>query len=133
MGIIATNENQIKFIFDSSTKLGRECQAYAASAGAKILAIDINKTKIADTEWAEIAERVGKTLPELIATDHPAFTNTYGTNVELDENDALKVLNKHPEAFVYPIAIRGNEAIVAHSFSDVLKLVKPDSSGIDIP
>ncbi|MCM5663309.1 arsenate reductase family protein [Galbibacter mesophilus] len=133
MSILATNDRQITFIFNPSTKLGRECQAYVASSDAKILAIDLTKTKIADTEWVEIAERLGRTVPELIPTDHPAFTNTYGENVKLDDDDALKVLNKNPETLVYPIAIRGEKAVMAHSFSDILKLIKPDSSDVKIP
>ncbi|MCF8714405.1 hypothetical protein JM658_06130 [Joostella atrarenae] len=133
MSIIATDDRQITFIFDPSTKLGRECQAYAVSSEAKVLAIDLTKTKIADTEWVEIANRVGKTVPELISKEHPAFTNLFGENVELDDTDALKVLNKHPETLVYPIAIRGDKAVMAHTFSDILKLIKPDSSDINIP
>lgn len=133
MSIISTNDRQITFIFDPSTKLGRECQAYAVSSEAKILAIDLTKTKIADTEWVEIAERIGKTVPELIAKDHPAFTNLYGEGIELDNTDALKVLNKNPETLVYPIAIRGDKAVMAHTFSDILKLIKPDSSDAKIP
>ena len=126
MSIISTNDRQITFIFDPSTKLGRECQAYALSSEAKILAIDL-------TEWVEIAERIGKTVPELIAKDHPAFTNLYGEGIELDNTDALKVLNKNPETLVYPIAIRGDKAVMAHTFSDILKLIKPDSSDVKIP
>ncbi|QLE02602.1 hypothetical protein HX109_13930 [Galbibacter sp. BG1] len=133
MSILATDDKQITLIFDPSTKLGRECQAYAVSSEAKVLAIDLTKTKVADTEWVEIADRLGKTVPELIAKDHPAFTNQFGEDVELDSTDALKVLNKNPETLVYPIAIRGDKAVMAHTFSDVLKLIKPDSSDVKIP
>ncbi|TRZ45269.1 arsenate reductase family protein [Robertkochia solimangrovi] len=133
MGIIATNDRQITLIYDSSTKLGRECQAYAASSDKRLLTIDINKTKIASTEWAEIAQKLGLSVPELIATKHPAFTNIYGVDVDIDEESAFKILEKHPETVVYPIAIRGDRAIMAHIFTDILKLVDPDSGEVPIP
>ena len=47
--------------------------------------------------------------------------------------NSLKVLNKNPETLVYPIAIRGDKAVMAHTFSDILKLIKPDSSDVKIP
>ncbi|WP_224482809.1 arsenate reductase family protein [Robertkochia aurantiaca] len=133
MGIIATDKKQITLIFDPSTKLGRECRAYAESAQARIQTIDVNKTKIADTEWADIADRLGMKVTDLIATDHPTFTTIYGENVKLDEEHAFKILDKNPQCIVYPIALRGDRAVRAKSFADILDLIDPDTGEVPIP
>ena len=132
MSILAKSERQLLVLFHSDSELGKQCRAQAEASDAKALTIDLKETKITGTEWAEIAEMLGKNVLDLIQQDHPTFKNKYGdTKVSLEDHDAMKVLENHPETLVYPIAIRGEKALQASKTADISKLFKPDTGEIE--
>lgn len=134
MTILAKNERQLILYYDGTSELGKKVRAHAEASGAQLLPIDITETKVAATEWTEVAELLNCKVSELIATDHPVFKQTYGEdNVNLDADDALKILEKNPETLVYPIAVRGQRAIRAKQSTDLRKLINPDTGDIPQP
>lgn len=131
MGPIATNNNQTILYYHSGNSLGKQALGYVNATDAKVNAIDISRTKITGTQWVGIAEKLNLSIDQLIQKDHPNFRKQYDKDSDLEEHDWLKLLEKHPEILVYPIAIRGDKYIQIQTPSDLLKLVKPDSNGID--
>ena len=51
MGVISTDENEIKLFFNSDSSIGKQIQAYVSASERKILTIDISKTKVTGTQW----------------------------------------------------------------------------------
>lgn len=131
MGVIAENERQINFYYYPDHKLSKESLAYAESAKADILKINLKKTKLTGTEWKELAEKLDKSVEDLIEKEHPVFREKFGKDAKLSEEDAIKILQNQPEVLVYPIAIRGDKAVQARIYSDILKLHKPDTGNVD--
>ncbi len=127
MGVISKDENQLNLYYNSDHKLSKEALAYAESSDAKLNAVDISKTKVTGTQWVEIAEKLGKKVDELLEKDHPVFKEKFDKDVEFGTEDAVKVLQNNPEVLVYPIATRGDKAILVKMMTDILKLTKPDS------
>lgn len=130
MGVISTNNNEIKLYFHSENSIGKQIQAYVSASERKILAIDISKTNVTGTQWTELAKGLGLPISGLINKEHPDFIKNYGDHPNLDDDGWLKVLDKKPEVLTTPIAIIGERYVQLHSPSDFIKYIEPDSKNI---
>ena len=132
MGVISTNNNEIKLYYHSDNSLGKQTLAYVQGTNKKVLAIDISQTKVTGTQWKELATHLGMTIDQLINKKHPDFSQHYDENADLDEEDWIKILNKMPIVLTYPILIIGNKYVQLKEPADFVKYIEPDSKGIDI-
>lgn len=132
MGVIAKNENQITLYYNSETSLGKQTYAYVESAEKDILAIDISKTKVTGTQWAELADNLNIPIKDLVDQDHPNFVEVYGKDkVDLDEDDWFSVLEKTPSVLACAIVVDGEKTIPIKSPSDFVKYIDDDSAGLE--
>ncbi len=132
MGVIAKNDNQITLFYDSETSLGKQTYAYVESAEKDILAVDISKTKVTGTQWAELADNLNVPIRELVDQDHPNFVKAYGKDkVDLDENGWFKVLENTPSILSCAIVVDGEKTIPIKSPSDFVKYIEDDSAGLE--
>ncbi|MGJ8592600.1 MAG: arsenate reductase family protein [Aquaticitalea sp.] len=131
MGVISTNENEIKLYYSSENSLGKQTNAYVDASEKKILAIDISKTKVTGTQWIELARNLGVGVDQLIDKKHPDFEQNYGENVNMEEEDWLKVLDKMPVTLTYPIAIVGKKYVQLKGPADFVKYMKTEGENID--
>lgn len=130
---IATNDREMLLIYNSDIKNHREIHAYAQSADADLNALDVTKERITGTLYSELALLLGKEVKDLIPTDHSSFIQKHGENVKLDNDGAIKILQNEPDMLVFPIAVRGKNALIAQLYGDITKLFNTDSATIDIP
>ncbi|MDY7394969.1 hypothetical protein UMM65_06930 [Aureibaculum sp. 2210JD6-5] len=122
MGVISTDNRQIKLYYNSETSLGKQTLPYIEASEKQILAVDISKTNVTGTQWAEIADKLNLHISELVNQEHPDFVKIYGDkDVDLDENDWLKVIEKHPIVVNKPIVIYGNRFMQIKTPSDFAK------------
>ena len=132
MALLARDDRQMVLLYHPDIELGKQCFATALAANIKVLSINLKKDNISDTEWVEVSKLLNKSLTELINQQHPIFKNIYAdAKPSLNQHDAIKILNKHPETLVYPIAIRGNQALQATKTADITKLFSSDSKGFE--
>ena len=122
MGLIATDPNKIVLYYNSNSSIGKDTYAYANSSEKEILSIDISKTKVPGSHWAEMAEKLNLNVGELINTEHPDFVKTYGKDpIELDEEDWLKLLDKSPQVLANPIIFIGETCIQVETPSQIVQ------------
>lgn len=128
MGVIATNNREIKFYYSSATSIGKQTLAYIRASDKKILEIDIAKTKVTGTQWTELANRLDIPIQQLINTEHPDFVTAYGkaTNVT-DENDWFNILHKCPQAFHQPILVNKNKTLQIKTPSEIASFLDSES------
>ncbi|MEZ4803416.1 MAG: hypothetical protein R2797_11645 [Gelidibacter sp.] len=131
MGVISTNNNEIKLYYHSGNSLGKQTLGYIQSTDKKILAIDIAQTKVTGTQWIELARHLGVSVDKLINKEHPDFSQNYDEHANMEEEDWLKILDKMPIVLTYPIAIIGEKYIQLKGPVDFIKYIEPDSKGID--
>ncbi|WP_422082058.1 arsenate reductase family protein [Ulvibacterium sp.] len=130
MGTIARDKREIRLYYHSGTSLGKQTYAYVKASEREIRAIDLAKTHIPGTQWAELASGLDKKIADLVNTEHPSFVEAYGSqNPSLDEHDWLRVLEKHPETLAHPIIVMGSNTHSINSPSDFLEYMKIDSRG----
>ena len=124
MGTIATNKRENILYYHSGTTLGKQTLAYVEASDNKVLDIDISKTKVTGTQWAQIADGLRVHISDLVEKEHPDFVKNYGkTPVDLDDEDWLKVLENHPEVVTYPIVINGETFLQIKNPSDFAKFL----------
>ena len=122
MGVISKDDKKIILYYHSGSSLGKQTLAYAEASKRKLLSVDISKTKVTGTQWAEIAENLNMQVSDLINREHPDFIKNYGSDpIDLNQHDWMRVLEKTPEALTYPIVINGNEYLQIKSPSDFAK------------
>lgn len=126
--------DQTTLYYYSTSKLGKKALATVQATDAEVLSIDIKSTKVSGMKWIKLAKQLEINVLDLINQEHPVYRDLYGNKkVVLKAEDALKMLEQHPEVLVYPIAIRGDRAIQVKTSTDLHQLVNPDSGGIPQP
>lgn len=126
------NSRQTTLYYVKGTKLGDQCLATAQATDAQLLTINIASERVSHTVWAKMADQLNADVIDLIDQEHPVFREIYGDEqVSLKAKDAIKILDKHPETLVYPIAVRGDKAVQLTQANQLHSLVNPD--GGDIP
>ncbi len=132
MGVISTDKRKISIYYHSGTSIGKQVYAYTQASEKKLLGIDIAKTKVTPTQWAELADGLGVQISELIQKDHPDFKTKYGAEIpSMEAHDWLKVLEKEPQLLSFPIVIIGEKFVQLKSASDFKKYIEVDSAGLD--
>ena len=134
MGVIAMDKKQITLYYSSKNSIGKQLNAYVTSSCKDNLTIDISKTNVTGTQWAELADGLSKNISDLVNTDHPDFKDVYGEEkIDLDDDGWLKILNKNPSFLKNAIVIKGKDFIELTSASDFKQYMDPDSAGIEKP
>lgn len=134
MGILATDSRQATLIYYPGSPIDDDLTAYATSSKKKMNIIDLSNQNLTGTQWAEIAEGLGKKLKDLINTEHPIFREEYGeTEPDLDNHDWIDVLSNTPKVLARPIFINGTEFHEVDKVSQFVKLMGNDSAGLDKP
>jgi len=121
MGEIATSDRQITLFYNSKSKRAKQTLAYAKAEGWPILEIDILKTPPSGTQIAELAERLGMEVKELVNQSHPVYTSKFEPH-EFSSEDWIKMIRQNPEIMKQPIAIRGNITILVETPTDIIKI-----------
>jgi len=133
MKLAANSNRQITLYYNATSILGKQALADAKATNAQLREIDITKEKVSGTEWVKVAKLLDLSIMDLINQEHSVFKNIYGNKtVNLSEEDGLKILEKHPETLVYPIAIRGRKGILVKQSTDMRKLKSNNSKGTNL-
>ena len=121
MGVIATNNRELNLYYNAESSIGMQTLAFVQASKKKVLAVDLSKTKVTGTQWAELADLLGIPIKDLINTEHPDFIKLYGKDNDLEsDDDWIKVLQKNPSVVTQPILVNGTKAMQVNTPSDVM-------------
>jgi len=127
MGVIATDSNKITFYYNSNSNVDKQTLAYVQDSLKKILTIDVSKTKVSDTQWAEIATKLNLTLADLVNKNHPDFTKNYNSDTVLSEDDWIKVIQNNPDVIANAILVIEDKFYKIETPSQVRQLLGTNS------
>lgn len=122
--IFANTDKEITIIYSSEDQIGKQILAYAQIERLPIHAIDIKKTKIPGDQWAEIANRMGIKVKELVNTESSAYLQKFEKDADFDENDWLSLLEKNPDVLRGPIVMKGNKVVMMNNPQEMLQFIK---------
>ncbi len=121
MGVIATNNRELNLYYNAESSIGMQTLAFVQASKKKVLAVDLSKTKVTGTQWAELADLLGIPIKDLINTEHPDFIKLYGKDNDLkSDDDWIKVLQKNPSVVTQPVLVNGTKAMQVNTPSDVM-------------
>lgn len=123
--MIAKNKNQLTLIYNSNSRTGKQVLAYAQASKNDLLAIDIAKTKVPDTQWVEIAEHLKTPIKDLIDT---SMLKENVSNYSAE--DWIKVIQNNRDVLQKPIAINGTVVKQITNVTEILSLFEVDSAGL---
>ena len=128
MGVIATNNRELNLYYNANSSIGMQTLAFVQASKKKVLAVDLSKTKVTGTQWAELADLLGIPIKDLINTEHPDFIKLYGKDNDLEgDDDWIKVLQKNPSVVTPPILVNGNKAMQVNTPSDIMVFLDAES------
>ncbi len=129
MGVIARSENQLTLIYSSNTRVGRHTLSYLTAIDEKYLAIDIAKTKVSGTQWAEIADALGVKVGDLV--DKRELDLSSESTAEFSSDDWIKIIQKDDSVISRPIAIKGKRTMQIDNPTEILEFFEVDSAGLE--
>ncbi len=130
MGILATDDKTLIYVYSDQSDLGKKVLAYTQSSDKALRIINIEKESISDSVWLEIAEMVDRPLAELFSLDLLDDDKTQNISTYNTE-DLLKIIRKNPSLLQHPIAINGKKAIIINDRFDFFEFYKKDGSNFD--
>jgi arsenate reductase-like glutaredoxin family protein len=134
MGVIAKDPKLTTLYYHPENKNVNAYLAVMESLRSETNTIDLSQTKLTGTQWAELASYLNKKPDELIYKEHPYFIEKFNkATAELEDHDALRILQTHPEILLNPIALRNKKAVVAEHPNDITRLQNSDSGDVPIP
>lgn len=129
MSVLATDDKQLTLIYNSETRLGKQALGYLQGSNKAIQDLDISKTKLGNTLWVSLQDRLDKPFDELLAVDHPDAPDTGSRNLHPD--DWLKMLNENPVLLQYPIVVSGDRIGQLSTPSELVQFFEANSAGLD--
>ena len=121
MGEIATSERQITLFYHSKSKRAKQTIAYARAKGLPIHLVDIMKTPLTGTQIAELSDRLGILVRDLVNQDHPAYRTRFEKH-DFSSDDWIKMIRHNPEIMKQPIALRGDITILIETPTDIIRI-----------
>jgi len=120
-GVISTSDRQITLFYNPRSRRGKQALAYAKTHGLPIEEIDILKTPLTGTQIAELADRLGIKINEMVNQEHYKYRRKFTIKCFSSE-DWITVIQNHPEIMRQPIALRGDRTIWVETPTDIIQL-----------
>ena len=120
-GVISTSERQITIFYNSESDKGKQTLAYARTHGLAIEEIDLSLTPLTGTQIAELANRLGIEIEDLINQEHYKYRKKF-TFQNFSCEDWITMIQNHPEIMKQPIALKGHKTILVEKPTDILNI-----------
>lgn len=116
-----THPREILIYYNSRSSSDRKTIAIAQSTGRKIRTIEHDKSHSTTTSWKVLLKSLGKHPKELMNKAHPYYQQNI-RGKEFNMHGWLNILQNNPELIKHPIAMKGNNAIVCQTPTDIFRL-----------
>lgn len=130
MGILATDNRQLIYIYSEASQLGKKVLAYINAIDRPKRIININEESISKTIWLEIAAMLGCDLYELFDTSNATSVVVKDASA-LSIGDWLKIVDHNPELLQQPILIKGTDAKVITQVVDAYSYFEATGGDFD--
>ena len=130
MGILATDEKQLIFIYSEDSRLGKEVLSYVNAINKPKRIININNEAITKTIWLEITAMLNTELSDLFNFNFASKAVIEG-HEEFSSKDWLKVIEHNPSLLQHPIIIQGKDVSVLKQSLDVYEFFEATGSNFD--
>lgn len=121
---IANSDKEITLIYHSGEHIGRQILALAQAENIPTHDIDLAHVKLTPTHWAELTAKMGIHARDLVNIEDPDFSQKFGHEDDLSENDWLTLLVHNPEVLKAPIVMLGDKIVIMTNAQEMLTFIK---------
>lgn len=122
--IFASTDKEITLIYHSENRIGKQILAYAQTENLPIHEIDLAHTHVPCDHWAELAQRMGVEVKELINQEKPEFLQKFKGTTDLCDDDWLTILEHNPHVLRAPIVMKGKKIVMMNNPQEMLYFVE---------
>lgn len=117
-----THPKEILIFYNASSSSDRKTIAYAQSTGSKVRTLEHNKSRSTTTSWKVLLKSLDIHPKELLNKAHPYYqANIRGR--EFNMHGWLNILQNNPGLIKHPIALKGSQAILCQTPTDIYRLI----------
>lgn len=114
--------NQITLYYHPKSNKSKQILAYAKTHNLAILEIDLSNEKLTGTHLLYVSRALNIPLEKLANRDTKVFKDLLQQSKNFSDRDWICIYKKHPELIYFPIAFKGNKAILVNTPTDILRL-----------
>ena len=132
MGILSTTNKQLIYIYSEASQIGREGYGALQNVPQNVRVINIDKEKLSDPIWLEIAGMIGTELKNLF--DYEMFQSFRLVNSGIyTVGDWLNIIGHRPYILQRPIAINGTQAASINNTFELYNFYGVSTQGLQLP
>jgi arsenate reductase (glutaredoxin) len=85
--------------------------------------VDYHVEPLSEEEIRELVRKTGRPASELFRAREPVYGELGLGDREVDDDEAIALMTKHPELLQRPVVVRGDRAVLARPVERVLELL----------
>ncbi len=119
--MLKLHPNEILIYYNPESSAGRKTVAHARSHNKNVSVRSFDKGPSTGTIWKRIVDKLEMHPKEMMNKAHPYYQENIRGR-EFTYEGWLKILAFNPDLIKAPIALRGDDAIMCHTPTDIYKL-----------
>ncbi|MBV7268121.1 hypothetical protein [Winogradskyella luteola] len=123
-----TKHNLINCYYAGGSEFGDQLEAFLEASDKNTLPIDITKSMPSDTQWHDMAKRLGVSLKSFLNTER---VDEFYEKDSYSEESLVKIINKNPKAFIGAIVMEGDRIAHITRYTELLEFYDVDSAGLE--
>lgn len=116
-----THKREILIYYNPESSSDRKTVAHAQTLAPHIKSFTFAKSPSTGTSWQQIIKALNLHPKEILNKAHPYYQE-HIRGRDFDDESWLNVLKNNPDMIKAPIAVRGNQAILCSTPTDIYKL-----------
>lgn len=122
-----SHSREIILYYDHETSSGRMAAAYAKSLSHNVILYSFEEAPPTVTSWRSIVEKLDIHPKEMLDKSKPYYQSEI-RGKDFDDEGWLNVIKRNPKLIKFPIAIRGDRAVLCVRPTSILKLINPSNT-----
>jgi len=120
-----TNQREIMIYYNPESNSDRRTVAHARGMSPHIKTYAHTKSPSTGTSWQMILAALDVHPKKLLNKAHPYYQENIRGR-DFDEEGWIMVISNNPDLIKAPIAVRGRNAVICNSPTDIYKLTAPN-------
>jgi arsenate reductase len=119
-----THHREIQIYYNPESNYHRKTLAYAKSMARHVKSYAFHQTPSTETSWQQIIKALDLEDPKVLLNKADPYYQEHLRGRDFSEACWIKIIQKNTHLIKFPIALRGNRAIVCQRPKDIYKLIE---------
>jgi arsenate reductase-like glutaredoxin family protein len=115
------NNETLTLYYNANNHVGKKTLAYAHTLTDHVLDLDVTRENITATQWLALFQKLNTHPKDIMDLNSDVYKNKY-EGQDFDLQTWVEILQREPELVHYPIAERGEIAVICKINQDINQL-----------